>query len=338
MRNRTLKLQGLVFGGIMAALVLVCTLVPFLNIFMLIPLVLAYVRYGGRVAGLTAVVAVLFSFIFTGLTQTLYLIPMGILPGLAFGYGFRHKRKPIMIGLIATVVFFVGLAGTYSLTRVLLFDGRDPIEATMETPLVRQQFDRLFEQMETTVKEQPGLTDAQRQVQEKWIRDIRENPVKTVWASLPAGLFLISVFYSWLNYMLCRWILPRFGHEVPRPTPFGEFRLPAWLTWVFALLSMAMAYFGQQISITALPWWVQVLWNTVLPLQMVFVLAGLAVAYGFLRKKGLGKAAATAIPLGVLLFTGGAATQLYLVLAMWDTIFDFRGLGHGMLKRPEETP
>ena len=29
--------------------------------------------------------------------------------------------------------------------------------------------------------------------------------------------------------------------------------------------------------------------------------------------------------------------QLLVLLAMWDTVFDVRGLGHGLWKRTEET-
>lgn len=340
MERRSGRVTGLVFGGIMAALVVLFALFPILVLFVPIPLVLTYVRYGGRVAGLTSVVAVLFAAMFMGPIQAILLLPGGVLPGLIFGYGLRNGLRPLTIGLIAVAAFFLGYAGEYMVTRVALFEGRDPIAMTAESEVGRAQIERLLQMMEPFTQVPQNATKAQKanaELVKARLEEMRQNPTGVVWAAFPATLFLLGTLSTWINYQLCRLILPRFGHEVPKPTPFGEFRLPMWLTWVFALTSFGVSYGGIQKSLLNAPWWIQVLETVLGPLMLIFVLSGMAVAYGFLRKKDVPKPAAAGLCL-VALFLGGLGTQLYTLVAMWDSIFDFRGLGHGLLKRADDTP
>lgn len=340
MQQRSPGVRGLVFGGIMAAMVVVFALVPLLSLFLPIPLVLAYVRYGGRVAGLTAAVAIVFCALFVGPVQAFVLmVPAGVLPGLAFGYGFRRKLSPLIIGLIVVTVFFVGFAANYAVMRVAMFHGRDPFAATLEQPQMRQLVDQFFDAGEQLLKAQPASTEAQQRNLELSLgqmNEFRQNPLEAMWALLPASLFFLGAVSTWINYMLCRWILPRFGHAVPAPTPFREFRLPVWLIWVYMLAMFGAQYVGS--SLLNAPWWVKLVMNVIGPLAYIFLLVGMAVAYGFLRKKEVPKPAAILFTLLGLVLLRGLGMQLYTMLAMLDTVFDFRGLGHGTLKRPEETP
>ncbi|HWH72464.1 MAG TPA: DUF2232 domain-containing protein, partial [Candidatus Sulfotelmatobacter sp.] len=126
----------------MAGILLVCALVPFLSIFLPIPLVLVYVRYGGRTAVLTAVVSALLTAMFKGPIQAfLITVPSGILPGLVFGLGFRRKLKPLVIGLLAVAVFFGGFAAEYMVTRVAILGGQDPFENALQSTEGRQMLD-----------------------------------------------------------------------------------------------------------------------------------------------------------------------------------------------------
>lgn len=338
MHQRSSGVRGLVFGGIMAGLVLVCALIPPLGLFMPIPLVLAYVRYGGRVAALTGVVSGLLAVMFKGPVNAFLLtVPGGILPGLAFGYGFRHRLRPLMIGVIAVLVFVVSYASEYAVMRVALFDGRDPVVVAAESDKAKQMINQYFEAMDQVMALTVPRTEAERAAKEQQVAlfaEMRRDPVGLVWALLPASLVLMGAITAWWNYLLCRWILPRFGHEVPAPLPFSQFRLPTWVVWVFALGSFGTAYLGK--TLLNAPWWVKLAVNVMTPLQLVFMLAGMAVAYGYLRlKMNVTKPAAVALTV-VLLLLPGVGIQLYMILAMWDTIFDFRGLGHGLWKRPEE--
>lgn len=340
MQHRPTGVRGIVFGGIMAALFLVCALIPFLNLFMPIPLVLAYVRFGGRVAFLSAMVSVLFVAMFQGPIPATLLVPAGVLPGLVFGYGFRHKLKPLTLGILAVLIFFLGSVATYLIYRFALYGGKDPIEMMFASGPMKDLFEQVFSMVEKNL--QPPANASPQQIaaleqQRKVIEDIKQNPVATAWVILPSSLFLGGCINTWLNYSISRWILPRFGHEVPAATPFREFRLPTWLIWVFALVTFGLTRAGDIQSVHAAPWWVQMLLNVVLPLQYIFVLAGAAVAYGFMRKKQISKPLAVVITVMVA-FMGALGQQLMVMLAMWDTIFDFRGLGHGVWKRPTQNP
>lgn len=342
--RRSSGVQGLVFGGIMAGLVVVFALVPFLAILVPIPLVLAYVRYGGRTAVMTSVVAALLAVLIKGpLEAFLITVPAGILPGLAFGYGFRHKMKPIMIGVLAVSVFLVGYAADYAVTRVAVLGGRDPIEDLMRQESVTKLFDTVGKTAEQTLDQQmaqrPPKNDTEKAAYEKQrtqIREMSENPVGFMWALLPVSVILAGAVISWINYKLCEAVLPRFGHPVPAPTPFREFRLPTWMVWVYGLAALGSGYVGG--SLLNAPWWAKLIVNVVMALQYVFLLNGMAVAYGWLRiKRNLSKGMAILLSLAPLLL-GALGMQVYLMLAMWDAIFDFRGLGHGIWKRPEPNP
>lgn len=338
MQRRSAGVQGLVFGALMAALVVVFGLVPILSAFMPIPLVLTYVRYGGRTAVLTAVVATIFTMGFSGFVAGLLAIPAGILPGLVFGYGFRHGWRPLTIGIVAVLAFFLGYAMEYGVTRVVMFEGRDPIAAALETPMVKEQLEQMIAMMEQAATAGVPNPTPQQQLaleQNRQLFDLlRSDPVGVTWTLLPTSLFFLGALSTWINYLLCRLTLPRFGHKLPEPTPFSNFRLPVWLVLIYGLLMLAAPLFVSA-DIVNLSWWAKFLLNVFTPLQFIFVLAGVAAAYGVLRKRGMQKAPAVLLVLAAALLLGQLGLQLFVLLAMWDSIFDFRGLGHGLWKRPE---
>ncbi len=343
MHQRSVGVRGLVFGGIMAGLLVLFALVPYLSIFIPVPLVLTYVRFSGKTAVLTAVVAALLTAMFVGPIQAfLITVPFGVLPGLIFGYGLSRKLKPLTVFLLAVAVFFVGFAANYGVTRVAVLGGRDPLEAALENPQIRQSLTDLTNGMDqfVAVQEQAAKTEADKkslEQQKVLIADMRKDPLRYAWATLPLGVFSVGALLTWMNYRMCRAILPRFGHPVPRFTPFSEFRLPTWSVWVFFLASLGTRYLGQ--SLLDAPWWVKVIANVVPPMIYIFLAYGLAVAYGWLRRKqNMPKGMAILFSLALALIPRGYGMQLYVMLAMWDTIFDFRGLGHGMWKRPEPNP
>ncbi|MDF2626871.1 MAG: hypothetical protein K0R39_702 [Symbiobacteriaceae bacterium] len=342
MQRRKAGPQGMVFGGIMAGLILLCALVPFLSIFMPVPLVLVYVRYGGRTATMTAIVASLLTAMFMGVVQAfLFTVPFGIAPGLAFGYGFRHKRRPIQIGIIAMLTFFLAWSANYVVTRTLVLGGQDPIEQAMESQESKEAIGKLVGFFERTLEQAPPRDEAAKQARDASIAQMRqwgENPAALYWSLLPSMLIMGGAVNTWLNYMLCRFTLPRFGHDVPAPTPFSRFTLPVWTVWVFALFYLPSLYAAQ--SLLNAPWWAKMLFNLGTVLQAVFMLYGLAVAYGYFRmNQAMGKLGAVMWSVVPLLFLGVYGPVIYSMVGMADAIFDFRGLGHGLLRRPpEETP
>jgi uncharacterized protein YybS (DUF2232 family) len=330
------KTQGLVFGGLMAALVVLFAVVPLLTLFLPIPLVLAYVRYGGRAAGLTAVVGLIFTAMFTGPIMAFLMIPTGVM-GLVFGYGIRYQRRPLVIGLVAVAVFFAGYVGQYVVTRSLLLGGQDPFVMALESEQGQRLLNASLGWMESLAEVPADPTPSQVQMAEittTWVAEFRQDPVAITWMLLPFSIFMTGMWVVWVSYVLCGVILRRFGHTVPPLTPFAEWRLPVWLTPIFAVLFVLFGMYASGPLLGA-PWWVQLLLNIVPPLQMIFVVVGIAVAYGFLRQRDVPKHFAVAFVIAGF-FLGPIGIQLYLVLAMVDSVFDFRSLGHGLLRRPQE--
>ena len=339
MTNRSAGARGLVFGGIMAALVVLFSLVPILTMFMVVPLVLTHLRFGGRTAVLTATVATLFTLMFLGPVPVLtYVIPTGILPGLVFGYGFKHKLKPLMIGLVAIAVSFLGFAMTYSVARVVTFAGEDPIAKGLESVQVQDLMQKSFHSLELVIDTMPEGTAREleaKRATRAMLDEFKRDPVGMTWTLLPVTLLLSGAFSTWINFLICRWVIPRFGHEVPKPAPFGDLYVPAWLSVVFVLASFGNQYLTG--SLVGLPWWAKLMVNAMLPLFYLYLLVGVAVVYGFLRRKELPKWAAAGYSLlGFLL--GPLGTQLYVMVAVADSMIDIRGLGHGLMRLPKETP
>lgn len=335
MRNSAAQAQALIFGGLMAALVIIFAFVPFLSFLMPIPLVLTYLRYGGRTALLTGIVSTVFAIFFTSPNIALLtVLPMGVMPGLAFGLGFKRGWKPVMTALLALSVFFVGYAANYAASRWLFFNGRDPIVMSVESEAGRQQINAVVSLMERALDQQPVSTETQKQQVEQiraFFTQFRTEPTKVIWALLPSGLFLVGALFTWVNYLLCLRILPRFGHQIPAPSPFGELRLPAWATLGYFLLMLGGQYLMAPVGAGA--WWLDLLRNVLFTMVYIFYLVGLAVVWGFLIKKEIPKGAALVITILVLLFLG----QWLLILAAWDAIFDFRQLGHGIWRRSGTT-
>lgn len=342
MQHRSSGVQGLVFGGLMAALVVVLALIPGLAFLMPIPLVLVFMRHGGRPAVLAAVVAILLTMSFRGVVNGILAIPSGVLPGMIFGYGFRRNWKPLTIGLSAVAVFFVGFAISYVVMRVALFDGRDPIEMAVQEPTFARAWSMVVDSMEqTTLGQQPTSPTPEQEKSAQDVRkllgEMRSNPAGVYWSLLPAVIFIGGAVSTWFNWLLFRWTLPRFGHKIPQPTPFEQFTLPLWLVWVYGILSFAAPLVMGPSMIEA-SWVAKLLMNLVSPLGLIFSLAGVAVAYGFLvRRQSVKPGVAAVIIVIAYMLLGMMSFQLFTILAMWDAIFDFRGLGHGMWKRPEES-
>lgn len=345
-RRSSSGVQGLIFGGLMAALVVVFALIPGFAFLMPIPLVLVFMRHGDRVAVMTAVVAILMTMAFRGVINGLLVIPSGILPGLIFGMGFRRQWKPLTIGLSAVAVFFVGYALSYAVMRMALFNGRDPIEVMVEGKQFREMWSMVTDMMLQSTASQAPANPTPAQAEQianttQMLTEMRNNPAGIYWVLLPSAVFIAGAVSSWVNWMLFKWTLPRFGYTIPQPVPFVQFRLPMWLVWVYGLLSMVAPFMLQGASsLIQASWAVKLLMNLISPLGMIFALAGVAVLYGYLQKKWNLKPgmAVLIIMLAPMVVGLGLVYQLLILVAMWDAIFDFRGLGHGLWKRgPEET-
>lgn len=338
MRQPT-QVQGLVFGSLMAALVVVFALVPGLSLLMPIPLVLAYVRYGDRAAVLTAVVALIFTGMFRG-PVTAFLTAPAVILGLVFGYGLRHRQKPLAIGLVAVMAYFVGFALQYVIMRTLLLGGQDPLVMGLESDLGQRWMALMMDSIRPLAEAPPDATANQLATAEtytKFLQDLERDPVAFMWRLLPGSLFMGALWSTWLTYTLCGLVLRRFGHEVPPLSPFGDLRIPTWVSLVYFLLLIPSSLIAGQ-SILEIPWWLTVTLNLASPLQLVLVVVGMGVGYGFMRRKAMPKAYAVFALLAVLLLLGAMGLQLFVMLAIIDSILDVRGLGHGWLSWTRQSP
>lgn len=338
MHHRPSGTQGLVFGGLMAALIVIFALVPGLYFLMPVPLVLVYVRHGGRAAALAAVASTVLTMIMGGLVQGLMAIASGILPGLTFGYGFRHRWKSLSIALAAMATFVISFALSYVAARVFLFGGQDPVEQIMTSGAYQELVRAMTDAMELTLQQQEaaGADPRSLEASRTLISELREQPAALAWALLPSSLVIAGALSTGINWLLCRLTLPRFGYSIPTPAPFGDFRLPVWLVLVYGVVAIGAPFLVDMSTVVEQNWVGKLFLNIITPLGLIFAVAGAAVAYGFARRRNVAKGTAILIIALAFLLLRGAALQVLILLAMWDAIFDFRGLGHGWIKRPTE--
>jgi uncharacterized protein YybS (DUF2232 family) len=321
--------QGLIFGALMAALVIIFAFTQVLAFLIPIPLVITYLRYGGRVAVLTGLVATIFSLLFASPdVALLQVLPMGVLPGLALGMGFHRKWRPLYTGALTVLVFCFGYVLIYLLTKFVFFGGQDPIVQMVQ--MMKGSINQSIDLAQRLSAQLVAAGGSQEQIQGyiKNLTAVRENLEGFIRYLMPILLASSGIMLAWLNMKLCAKILPRFGLQISGPTPFGDLRLPVWSIWgCFALLlglRVAALPFGGQ------PWWIEVIRNGLYALSLIYSTVGLAVAYGWLIRRGVPKPFAILVSLFGFMIFG----WIYLILAAWDAIFDFRGMGHGTWRRP----
>jgi uncharacterized protein YybS (DUF2232 family) len=254
----------------------------------------------------------------------LQVLPMGVLPGLALGMGFHRKWRPLYTGALTVLVFCFGYILIYLLTKYVFFGGQDPI-----VQLVQAMKGSLNQTIDLVKTLSTGASQEQIQQYVKSLTTMRDSTDGLMRTLLPTLLVSTGILLAWLNMKMCAKILPRFGFNIQSPTPFGNLSLPVWSIWGCFVLLLG----SSRLPILSFdgPWWVRVLQNGLYALVLIYSVVGLAVAYVWLIRKGVPKLIAILISLFALMMF----SWIFLILAAWDAIFDFRGLGHGTWRRPE---
>ena len=257
--------QEVVFGGLMAALTiaLAAPLGPLLPSVLALPVALAFARHGRRSAIWSAVVATGGCLMFYDLVTVLgFIIPSGILAGLALGWGAWNERPPLQTVLLATAANVAGYFSTWLLTLFVMH--QNPIA------LYQESVDHTMEALRALM---PGQ-QAALAVFEPYLRQ-----------GFVAGAVGYSFFMALAAYVVALIVFRQLGSPLVPPAPLARQQLPLWSAVLF-LAGLAASRFS-----LPLPGWALLHaagYNLTLVGVVLFWAQGMLVAALFARAAGLG--------------------------------------------------
>ncbi|MCX6091191.1 MAG: YybS family protein [Candidatus Atribacteria bacterium] len=297
------KLRPTVEGAFLAALTVILYLssiyIPVLGFVLSfvcpLPVLFLVIRWDLRTGLLASGVATLIVLAFSGLLQALVCFVGFSLIGLGMGYLIKKERSSfevISLGSVVSVLSKLALIGI-----ALLLTGKNPITENLRV---------MEETFQKTAQMLGGMGDGNFQ-----------KILNLLTIALPAILILASLFDTVLNFFLGKWVGKRIGIVFPVFPPFGSWRFPVSVFWMF-VLSWAFVLLGGT----------SILGTIGLNLQMVtqtlFLVQGVSVAYFFLGKYVKSKPGVIVILLFVVF------QPLFSSIISWigviDTWFDFRKL------------
>ena len=271
---QSVRARPMVEGALLAALTALLGLLAFytgLGLLQPLPVLLAYIRHGGRLASLVAIVAAGVLALWAGPLAAVgslgFVVAVGLLPGWALrrGAGLPLTITAMTIGLLALTA--LGLLGS---------------EVLWHTNVWGQAWQQLSSFMDAhqALLATAGLTAA--------------TALGMVRTMLPVAALLGATGESLAVYLLAAVVFARLGHPLPRLLPFARWRLPPLTAWG-VLVALGVLLVGERSGHKVL---VPIALNPLLLAALAYAVVGLAISYGWLRRRGLGRGPA-AVLLGV---------------------------------------
>ncbi len=270
-------LSSIFVGIISAVLLLLISMIPLLNVSILlfpIPFIVVGVKKGIK-AGVVSLAVT--CFIIGILIQPLFGIAFGLMSFLlvvGVSYGIKKRldfHENIFISFGAVILSIILLMGIYALiTGKNIFDYF--LDSTKSLLLNENIFD--FEKFQELNK-QLGETLSNFTTKEQ-LAGFIVNQMRQI---IPSSLILFSLIYGSLIFLFSRLILKKLKEKVPYVPPFDEWKLPRGLIWGFLLMLLA-SYLGSLIN-SAIFESVQMVISSLIVL--VLTIQGLAVVWFFLK-------------------------------------------------------
>lgn len=269
-----------------------------------VPIVVAHLRHGTRVAVLTALVA--------GILLGAFLGPLqGLVMGFAFGTMGVGLGAAFSRGASASVAVFwgalaVGSSMVVSAGVSFLFLGINPAQTLEE---MWQAYERAGD-LWARLGGGPQMAEQ--------MRSLAQTMRQMFWQMWPAvflGAFCLS---SAVNWAVARSILSRLGYRVPAAAPFASWRIPRWTLVPFLASWVLVAARPHYAS----DWWHRVGLNLNILFGWAMILQGASAAWFFLRRWLARSALFLAVAL--LLFLPNLILPLTMWLGVFDLLFDYR--------------
>ena len=255
--------RPIVEGALLAALTALLGLLAFytgMGWVQPLPVLLAYLRHGFRTAALVSVVSAAVLGLWIGPVGAVAALGFVAALGMAPGWALRRGAGPagtICCMTIAVIVFTVlGAAATMLIWHdnvwADLWAGVRHLLGTLAPSLKQAGLDP------TTV-----------------------GHMMTV--LFPAFALIAAVAESALVYAVSAAVLSRLGQPVPAVPPFAAWRAPRWGIWTY-VAALSIAVIGSRTGDKGVQ---AVAWNLLTAAIVVYSIAGLAYAYGWLRSRDI---------------------------------------------------
>jgi uncharacterized protein YybS (DUF2232 family) len=257
------------FSALTALLCIVGSYIPFLGIIadiaVPVPIIILTMRVGLELGILSTLVAAALVGILVEPYQAIMVILGSGFIGIALGGALREKLSP---GKVLFMGSIASLTSKILIILILAWFVKAPILGTPET------MGELLSSVEEMVRSR-GFPEED---VEELLTGIK-GMISFISLIFPAILAMASVFDTYINFTLTRFVSKRLGQEIPGLPPFTEWRVPWQLTWVY-VLSVLTVSAGQSFGIGFLyALGMNIYYITV----YAFMIAGLAVVAYFLK-------------------------------------------------------
>ena len=320
--------EGALFAALTVVLSLIGFYVPVMGLFVAflwpVPIAIIAVRHGMRTAILTVITAgVVLSTvvgIFEGAMMTLTLG----LTGLAIGFALRRGYNATRTLLIATIGVVVGSAVTIVVSLLV-----------MKINILTQSMEQFALAAQKTSEMYIAMADKlniPRETIEPALQMFSPQALDLMKLILPGTFILGEFIVAYLNYEVCRRIMPRFGYKVPNFPTFEEWRFPKYFA-VVLLLGQGVTVLKDADAVTVLGRAIQVAphgemlykvgLNLSYPIMILMYLQGFALAYYFLVNK-LRVDRKWAKMLLTFVWFNPMLSQIAFMFGLVDNVFDYR--------------
>ena len=282
--------------------------VPILMVFIALPYVVLGIRNGIKNNIMSMIITSIIIGVVLGSPGDVIILLAFAPLSIGLNYFIKKRKKTSEILLFSTIIIFISLLIAISLGKQATGIGIIEEFEKFYTQLIGMQTD-IFEEMEMTnyqILENINLLEA---------------GYEYMLITIPSILAIVSLFISYLNYLLTSIILKKMSYEVVSPTRFSKFKLPDNILLGTGFMFLATIIMGK----FEIPYHNALLANISLLIGFVFLLQGLSIIDFLLIKmkmKGLFRIIILIITIMIL-----PLGSMVVILGMIDSIFDIRKIG-----------
>lgn len=323
MENRKYNTKSIVEAGLISAIIVVLMLitgyVPVISfvgtLALPIPVTLLYIRHNLNVT-LTAVAVstIITATLFNPISAVLSALSFAFI-GITLGYCIRKNKGFSTIMLLLSIVSLIvsGLTVIISITLVqkttiIEFFTRSiqDLNSAMQESIV----------MVTDIYRNIGISQEQLAQIEQLFKGFDANFFINI---LGAIIIFQAIFSAFINFVVAKAILKRFGYNIKEVTPFTSW----YINNHVALLVMLPVAIGMFLTSKNIPVGTPILMSAQIVMQYVFLIIGVSVVAYFLKNR-------FNLPNGFIAFIAIFTAfnvlfaTIYLYIGVADIIFDFR--------------
>lgn len=320
MQNRIYNTKAIIEAGLISALIVVIMLlnvyVPIFSIFGMfilpIPVTILYIRHNFKVTvGSALVSAILIAMLYDPISALTSTILFGA-TGMTLGYCIKHKKKFSTTILLLAIASAISVIINFSILSS--FVNKDGIVA-----LIDQNIKMMHESLNISkdLYTKMGVPSEQFSSIEQSFAIFTTDFILRI---IPAILVIMSFGSAYFNYVITKSVLKKLRYDVEEVRPFNELYINTRIGTI-AVLFLIVGLLLNKNKIVAGEY---VTNSSLIILQIIFVLDGLAVAAYYLKNRFKMSKMFTVL---ILIFTATSQLSIiYMYLGFIDMIIDFRKL------------